>query len=97
MVKWSNPAKNDLKQIYDYIAKDSKHYAKKVSLDIVESTEKLNEFANIGRVVPEIGNSNTRELLIYSYRLIYEVTLKGIEVIAIIHGKRDFHQSIEMK
>jgi len=30
MVKWSAPAKRDLKQIHDYIAKDSKYYAKKV-------------------------------------------------------------------
>ena len=27
MVIWSIPARNDLKQIYDYIAKDSKYYA----------------------------------------------------------------------
>jgi len=29
VVKWSNPAKFDLKQIHDYIARDSKFYAKK--------------------------------------------------------------------
>ena len=30
MVKWSGPAKKHLKQIYDYIAQDSKYYAKVV-------------------------------------------------------------------
>lgn len=30
MVIWSNPAKDDLKKIHDYIAKDSKFYAIKV-------------------------------------------------------------------
>ena len=42
MVKWTTPAKQDLKQIHDYIARDSKFYAKKVSLEIVEKSEKLN-------------------------------------------------------
>jgi len=31
MVDWSEPAKKDLKQIHDYIAKDSKYYAKEVA------------------------------------------------------------------
>ena len=41
MVKWSKPAKLDLKQIYDYIARDSKFYAQKISQEIVEKSEKL--------------------------------------------------------
>ncbi len=90
MVKWSAPAKRDLKQIHDYIAKDSKYYAKKVSQNIVAATEKLNEFPEIGRIVPEIGDTNVRELFVYSYRLIYEISTDSIEILAIIHGKRDF-------
>jgi len=90
MVKWSAPAKRDLKQIHDYIAKDSKYYAKKVAQNIVASTEALNEFPRIGRIVPEIGDTNVRELFVYSYRLIYEISTDRIEILAIIHGKRDF-------
>ena len=41
MVEWSGPAKRDLKQIYDYIAHDSKYYAKKVVRNIVDKTETL--------------------------------------------------------
>ena len=69
MVIWSFTAKEDLKIIHDYIAKDSKVYAKKVVERIVETTEKLNEFPNIGRMVPEIDSHTVRELIIYSYRL----------------------------
>ncbi len=39
MVKWSLPAKSDLKQIFDYIAKDSIYYAKNVTQTIVTKTE----------------------------------------------------------
>ncbi len=90
MVRLSEPAKRDLKQIHDYIASDSKFYAKKVTQSIVEKTENLEDFPKMGRVVPEIGDENVRELFVYSYRVIYEISLDGIEILAIIHGKRDF-------
>ncbi|HWR59023.1 MAG TPA: type II toxin-antitoxin system RelE/ParE family toxin [Thermodesulfovibrionales bacterium] len=90
MVEWSRPAKLDLRQIHDYIARDSKFYAQKVSTEIVEKSEKLNSFPEVGRIVPEVGDPNIRELLIYSYRLIYEVFSNRVEVLALIHGKRNF-------
>lgn len=90
MVIWSMPARNDLKQIYDYIAKDSIYYATNVVENVVSKAENLDEFPEIGRVVPEIGDKNVRELIIYSYRLIYELVSNDVQILAIIHGKRDF-------
>jgi len=93
MVIWSNPARDDLKKIYDYIAGDSKYYAIRVSQEFIEKSERLAEFPQTGRTVPEIEDPNIRELIIYSYRLIYEVSPNRIEILAIIHGRQDFHQS----
>ena len=90
MVKWSLPARNDLKQIHDYIAQDSRYYARNVIQEIVAKTEKLTELPEIGRTVPEISDQNIRELIVYSYRLIYEISEFGVEILAIIHGRRDF-------
>lgn len=90
MVEWTTPAKQDLKQIYDYIARDSQFYAQKVSRNIVDKSEKLKDFPKIGRIVPEIGDLSVRELLIYSYRLIYEVSPNGVKILALIHSKRAF-------
>jgi toxin ParE1/3/4 len=90
MVKWSVPARNDLKQIHDYIAKDSKYYARKVIQEIVAKTETLIELPEIGRIVSEISDQNVRELIVYSYRLIYDMSGAGVEILAIIHGRRDF-------
>jgi toxin ParE1/3/4 len=56
VVRWTKPAKLDLKQIHDYIARDSKFYAQKVSQEIVDKSEKLKDFPEIGRIVPEIGD-----------------------------------------
>jgi len=84
----------DLKQIHDYIAKDSRYYAKKVVQTVVEKTEELMIFPEIGRIVPEIDDPSIRELFVYSYRLIYEITPDGIEILAVIHGRRDFFEKI---
>ncbi len=87
MVIWSGPAKKSLNQIYYFIAQDSEHYADKVINRIVQESEKLQDFPKIGRVVPEINTDNIRELIIYSYRLIYEID-NNINILALIHGKR---------
>lgn len=47
MVKWTTPAKDDLKDIHEYIARDSKYYAQKVSQDIVDKSEQLEKYLNI--------------------------------------------------
>ena len=57
-------------------------------------TEKLEDFLEMGRIVPEIDDPNVRELFVYSYRLIYEINPDGLEILAIIHGKRDFFDSL---
>ena len=94
MVKWSKPAKLDLKQIHGYISRDSRFYAEKVSLEIVEKSEKLGFFPEAGRIVPEIGDSNIREIFVYSYRLIYEIFPNSIEILALIYGKRGFSKDL---
>jgi plasmid stabilization system protein ParE len=54
MVIWSKPAKKDLKQIFEYIARDSRFYAKKAVNNIVEKSMSLDSSPRRGRIVPEI-------------------------------------------
>ncbi len=60
MVIWSEPAKADLKSIHDYIALSSPHYGKKVVLDIVNKTERLENMPFIGKIVSELNDENIR-------------------------------------
>ena len=91
MVKWSDSAIYDLRQIYDYISRNSTHYGKKVVDDIVGKSEKIGEFPNLGKKVVELNNPRIRETLIYSYRMIYQVIEeKEIEILAIVHTKSNF-------
>ena len=90
MVIWTAPAKADLHHIYAFIAKDSKQYARKVTLEMVEKTDILDEVPRLGKMVPEIKDDNIRELHLYSYRILYEIKPPNIEVLAVIHKRRDF-------
>jgi len=89
MVIWSEPAKADLRSIHDFIAHDSRHYAKKVTRDIREKTDILDELPRVGKKVTEVGDKNVRELSIYSYRIIYEIKGQSVFVLAVVHKRRD--------
>ena len=90
MVIWSIQAKADLKQIFASIHRDSKFYAKKVTREIVERSMLLQELTRMGRVAPEVGEQNVRELFLYSYRIVYEIIGDNIQVLAVVHKRRDF-------
>ncbi|MDI9570107.1 MAG: type II toxin-antitoxin system RelE/ParE family toxin [Pseudomonadota bacterium] len=90
VVSWTGPAKSDLRAIHDFIAADSKYYAKKVVRDIIAKTSILEAYPLIGRKTPEIDDEKIREIFVYSYRILYEIQSDQVFVIGVIHGRRDF-------
>ena len=89
-VKWTGPALEDLKAIRDYIARDSSYYAQKVVDEAFDRTDKLSMWPNMGRKVPEENDPTIRELTHYSYRIIYQTQDTHVNILAIIHGKREY-------
>ena len=89
MVKWTEHAKRQLRHIHDYIAQDSSLYAKRVTQELVYKTIGLDEFPRLGHMIPELNEDSIRELSLYSYRIIYEIKPTHINVLAVIHKRRD--------
>lgn len=89
MVKWTAHALGQLQLIHDYIAQDSPIYAKRVAENIVAKTLRLEHLPRLGRVVPEINEDCIRELSIYSYRVLYEIKQARVDILAVIHKRRD--------
>ncbi len=87
-IVWSRRAAQDLDSITDYIAADSPAYAGVVLKNIVNQTRILARFPRAGRKVPEFDDENIRELIVYSYRIIYRLQNDEVLVVAVIHGKR---------
>jgi plasmid stabilization system protein ParE len=90
VIVWSQPAREDLRLIHQYIAHDSKHYATRVVQDIAEKVETLLTLPRIGRIVPEIGEPDVREIGMYSYRIMYELIGETLYIHGVIHKRRDF-------
>jgi plasmid stabilization system protein ParE len=89
MVKWTNHALAQLRHIHDHIAQDSPLYAKHVSEALVSKTLELDELPRLGRKVPEFNKDTVREIPLYSYRILYEIKLDLVEVLAVIHKRRN--------
>jgi toxin ParE1/3/4 len=88
-VVWSPRALADVDAIASYVASDSPFYAGSVVRKIVALTRTLEIFPFAGRKVPEFDDENLREVIAYSYRIIYRVEAAEVIVAAVIHGKRD--------
>lgn len=72
-VTWSNPAIEDLYRIQLYYADAAPAFGKKLVAQIVARAHQLEEFPEMGRLVPEFDDGFTRELITGSYRLIYRL------------------------
>ncbi len=68
---WSADALDDIEAIGDYISRDSEFYAESTVLKIYEAPQNLVNFPKQGRVVPEVGDEDIRELFVFQYRIIY--------------------------
>jgi plasmid stabilization system protein ParE len=88
-IRWTEPAIEDLRNIHIYIATDSEVYANSFVERIILAVEKLPNFPRLGRQVPEAEQETIRELLYHNYRIIYPINGELIEIITVIHGRRD--------
>jgi toxin ParE1/3/4 len=88
-IKWTDPAIESLRNLHGYIAKDSEIYASSFVQRMILAVDKLTDFPRLGRVVPEADEETIRELLYQNYRIIYRIKSELIEILTVIHGRRD--------
>ena len=86
-------AADDLDTIAAYIADDSPHYARLFVLKIISAVERLEQFPEIGRIVPECNDPAVRELLLGNYRVVYRLKDGSAEVLTVYHSARLFDPS----
>ena len=89
-VQWSRKAISDLEAIRAYISRDSIRYAKAVTRALVLRTDQLEQQPRSGRVVPEVGDENLRELIWKRYRIVYRLRESVAEVVTVHDSARDF-------
>jgi addiction module RelE/StbE family toxin len=86
-VELSPEAQYDLEAIADYIAADDPRAAEAWVEKLVERARLAAAHPRAGRVVPEWGDADVREVLLRTYRIIYRVEPKRILVLRVIEGR----------
>jgi plasmid stabilization system protein ParE len=87
-VEWSEDAHDALDAICAFIALDSPSAADVFSYTVTEATRSLALFPRAGRVVPEFGREDIRELIVGNYRVVYLLIGDAVRIVTIHHGAR---------
>lgn len=93
-VRWTPQAADDLQAIYDFIARDSPHYAQVIVEDILAAIDRLERFPLRGREAPERPREDLRELIKPPYRIVYRVG-DVIRLLTIFRASRLFPSSLK--
>jgi addiction module RelE/StbE family toxin len=96
-IKWSLPALADLREVYHYIARDSRKYARATVERITGAAERLAQWPQLGESLPEFPGY--RQFVVGNYRLIYreDEASQRVYIIGVIHAARDLPPILESR
>jgi plasmid stabilization system protein ParE len=86
-IHWDRLAKNNLDDIYNYIAEDSVMAARKVKKELVKLAHRLNDFPKKFSVEEYLADEpeNYRSVSKWNYKIIYEITEEYIIIVDVFH------------
>jgi toxin ParE1/3/4 len=88
-VVWTEPAVADLIETVEHIARDSPAFAATLAQRVCDAGDSLAELSERGRPFPDPAFPKYRELVVASYRLVYEVQSEAVTIHGIFHGARN--------
>lgn len=87
-VRWAQRAKDNLQDVYDFIARDSPRAADALVDRIIHASERLAAFPESGHIMPEFPTLPYREILVGNYRVLYRIEGEVVWIAAVVHGRR---------
>ncbi len=88
-LRWTDHARRDLLAIGRYIARDDPDAARRWSEQLRERARQAAEHSLAGRVVPELGRDDVREVFLRSYRIVYRLGEEDtVDVLTVFEGHR---------
>jgi plasmid stabilization system protein ParE len=92
---WTKRARGDLASIRVFIEQDSPYFADVVIGRLFIATDRLAEFPESGREVPEFPDSGLREIVHHPYRIVYRlVGNDAVHILTVHHGARRLPASL---
>jgi toxin ParE1/3/4 len=83
--------------LVEFIRNDQPVAARKLGRKILKAAERLTKHPSAGRHVPELqaqGISDYHELTVPPYRVIYAIRPHGVDIVAVIDGRRDLQAAL---
>jgi addiction module RelE/StbE family toxin len=90
LVRWTDQAADDLKAIREFIERDSPRYGRLVAERLFDATQRLELFPLSGRVVPELGRDDVREIILGEYRIVYRLRSETVLLLTVFRSSRLF-------
>jgi toxin ParE1/3/4 len=87
-LRWSARAREDLKDIGRYIAQDDPRAARRWVEKLRVRARQASDQPRSGRMVPELGRDDVRELIEGNYRIVYRIGESAVEVVRVAEGHR---------
>jgi plasmid stabilization system protein ParE len=88
-IQWSPLALEQAEEAVDFIAAQGRPRTAAAWLDgLFERVRGLASFPNQGRVVPEVGREEIREVQYQGFRVLYRVSPETIGILSVRHGRR---------
>jgi len=87
-IEWSQSAVASLDAIVAYASQFSAQYAARIRSRLVNRVAQLGDYPMLGKMIPEYGIEEIRELSEPPYRVLYRVRHDSIEILNIVHGAR---------
>jgi len=94
-IRWTEQAVADLAAIRDYVARDSAKYATLLVERLIASLDRVSQYPEIGRIVPEYQRADIREIILGLYRVVYRLHAGAAEVLTVFHGARLFPNDLD--
>jgi toxin ParE1/3/4 len=87
---WSPLALERVQSIASYYAVYSHEKALRWFHGVFDSVDRLEDFPESGRMVPELNRVDIREILFDDHRVIYRVDLENIRILPVRHARQDW-------
>jgi addiction module RelE/StbE family toxin len=89
-ITWSSRARKKVWEYGEYIAQDNPDAASDWIEGILDEVERLKDFPEQGRRVPEAKRTDVREIFFQSYRIVYRIEPKRIVILTVRHTRQLF-------
>jgi len=85
---WTREALENIIEIENFISENNPQNAIEFTDSLINKCEYLIDNPNMGRIVPELPESNIRELIHKNYRIVYRYIDEEIQILTVFEGHR---------